>query len=211
MQDFPQSTVLNRAIPKAKFYDKLSVSAAVKRKFVEDVESIVWRNKLSANTLNVQAGERVVEIDVFEMELKDYDVNESVLKVIDNGVPHHILFLLHHDDSWQAVIGYKEIGKSAITLTVKEYYHTAWMPFDHLHILIQGMTMDEVFDNFVRQINASLPIESTNTLREDLEEQERRESLQRKIDILSKKMRAEKQEHRKFELFQQIKQLKAQL
>ena len=45
----------------------------------------------------------------------------------------------------------------------------------------------------------------------DVEEQERRESLQRKIDILSKKMRAEKQEHRKFELFQQIKQLKTQL
>ena len=75
MSLFPPSTILDRAIPKTKFYDKLSVSAAVKRKFVEDVESIVWRNKLSANTLNVQAGERVVEIDVFEMELKDYDVN----------------------------------------------------------------------------------------------------------------------------------------
>ncbi len=208
---FPSSTVLDRPIPKAKFYDKLSVSAAMKRKFVEDVESIVWRNKLSANTLNVQAGERVVEIDVFEMELKDYDVNESVLKVIDNGVPHHILFLLHHDDRWQAVIGYKEIGKTAINLTVKEYYKTPWTEFEKLPLCISGMTMDEVFDNFVRQINSSLPMESTNTLREDLEEQERRESLQRKIDILSKKMRAEKQEHRKFELFQQIKQLKTQL
>lgn len=211
MQQFPTSTVLDRLIPKAKFYDKLSVSAAVKRKFVEDVESIVWRNKLSANTLNVQAGERVVEIDVFEMELKDYDVSDSILKVIDNGVPHHILYLLHHNGKWQAAIGYKEIGKTAINLTVKEYYKTPWTELEKLPMSISGMTMDEVFDNFVRQINSSLPIESTNTLREDLEEQERRESLQRKIDILSKKMRAEKQEHRKFELFQQIKQLKAQL
>lgn len=208
---FPSSTILDKPIPKAKFYDKLSVSAAMKRKFVEEVESIVWRNKLSANTLNVQAGERVIEIDVIEMELKSHAVSDAVLKVIDNGVPHHILYLLHHDDDWQAAIGYKEIGKTVISLTVKEYYRTHWTAFDHLHLLIEGMTMDDVFDNFVRQINASLPAESTNTLREDLEEQERRESIQRRIDLLTKKMRAEKQEHRKFELFQQIKQLKAQL
>ncbi len=211
MQPFPDSTVFGRAITKAKFYDKMSVSPAVKRAFVEQVEGIVWRNKLSAKTLNVQAGELVIEIDVFEIELKSQSVSDSLLRAIDNGVPHHILYLLQFGDLWQAAIGYKEIGKTSITLTVKEYYRTPWMPIDHIHLLITGMTMDEVFDNFVRQIHTSLPAESTQSLRSDLENQERRDRIQRRIDVLYKRMQSEKQPRRKFELFQQIRELQAQL
>ena len=94
---------------------------------------------------------------------------------------------------------------------VKEYYRTPWQPLEHLHLLISGMTMDEVFDNFVRQINTSLPEESPQSLRADLENQALRESIQRKIDVLSKRMLSEKQPHRKFELFQQIRELQTQL
>ncbi len=211
MQPFPDSTVFGRVITKTKFYDKMSVSPLVKRAFVEQVEGIVWKNKFSAKTLNVQAGERVIEIDVFELALKRQAASDNLLRAIDNGVPHHILFLLQFDGLWQAVIGYKEIGKTAITLTVKEYYRTPWMPLEHIHLFVSGMTMDEVFDNFVRQINTSLPAESTQSLRADLENQEKLDSIQRKIDVLYKKMCAEKQPHRKFELYQQIQALKAQM
>ncbi len=211
MQPFPDSTIFGRVITKTKFYDKLSVSPAVKRAFISQVDSIVWKNKLSTKTLNVQAGERVIEIDVFEVALKRYQASDNLLRAIDNGVPHHILFLLQHDGLWQAAIGYKEIGKAAITLTVKEYYRTPWQPLDHIHLLISGMTMDEVFDNFVRQINASLPDKSTQSLRADLENHAVRDSIQRKIDVLYKRMLSEKQPHRKFELFQQIRELQIQL
>lgn len=211
MLPFPASTVFGRVITKAKFYDKMSVSPAVKRAFSSQVEEIVWKNKLSAKTLNVQAGERVIEIDVFELALKKQSASDSLLRAIDNGVPHHILFLLQHDGLWQAAIGYKEIGKTAITLTVKEYFRTPWQPLEHIHLLISGMTMDEVFDNFVRQINTALPAESDQALRSDLEDQARRATLQRKIDALKRKMLAEKQPHRSFELFQQIRELQAQL
>ncbi len=211
MQPFPDSTVFGRVITKTKFYDKISVSPSVKRTFVEQVEGIVWKNKLSAKTLNVQAGERVIEIDVFEVALKSQHASDSLLRAIDNGVPHHILFLLQFDGLWQAAIGYKEIGKTAITLTVKEYYRTSWKPLDHIHLLISGMTMDEVFDNFVRQINTSLPEESTQSLRADLDNQAMRDKIQRKIDVLYKRMLSEKQPHRKFELFEQIRELQTQL
>ncbi|MBR4125537.1 MAG: DUF4391 domain-containing protein [Victivallales bacterium] len=211
MQPFPPSTVFGRAITKAKFYDKMSVSSSVKRAFASQVEEIVWKNKLSPKTLNVQTGERVGEIDVFEIALKNQSASDSLLRAIDNGVPHHILFLLQHNGLWQAAIGYKEIGKSVITLTVKEYYRTPWQPLEHIHLAISGMTLDEVFDNFVRQSNTSLPEESTQPLRADLETQARNEVLQRKIDALTRKMRAEKQPRRQLELFQQIQQLKLQL
>ena len=211
MQPFPASTVFGRAISKAKFYDKMSVSASVKRAFASQVEEIVWQNKFSAKRLNVQAGERVVEIAVFEIALKKQSASDSLLRAIDNGIPHHILFLLHHNDLWQAAIGYKEIGKTSITLTVKEYYRTPWLPLDHIHLTISGMTMDEVYDNFIRQINTALPAESGQSLKNDLENQERRGKILHQIGVLEKKMRAEKQSHRQFELFQKLQTLKKQL
>ena len=207
MQPFPVSTVLGRAITKAKFYDKMAVSPSVKRAFVEQVEGIVWRNKLSAKTLNVQAR----WVTHSQLSAKSQSASDSLLHAIDNGVPHHILFLLRYDALWQAAIGYKEIGKASITLAVKEYYRTPWLPIDHIHLLISGMTMDEVFDNFVRQINTSLPAESTQPLRNDLENQAKRESIQHRIDVLYKRMRSEKQNHKVFALHQEIMALKAQL
>ncbi len=211
MQPFPVSTVFGRTVPKTKFYDRMSVPASVKHVFVSEVETIVWKNKLSATTLNVQPGERVKEIDVFEMSLKQPRVSDALLHAIDHGVPHHLLFLLQHNGQWQAAIGYKEIGKSAITLTVKEYYRTPWQPLDHLPLAISGMTLDEVFDNFVRQIHTALPEASTQSLRSDLEAQAQREALQRKIDALTRQLRAEKQPRRQLELFQKRQQLKSQL
>lgn len=209
MQPFPSSTVFGKTIPKTKFYERMSVSASVKHAFVSEVETIVWKNKLSATTLNVQTGERVSEIDVFEMTLKQPTVSDALLRTIDHGVPHHLLFLLRHDELWQAAIGYKEIGKSAITLTVKDYYRTPWQPLDHIHLAISGMTLDEVFDNFVRQINTALPPTSTQPLRTDLETQAQREALQRKLDALTRQLRAEKQPRRQLELFQKINHLKS--
>ena len=153
----------------------------------------------------------MIEIDVFELALKKQSASDSLLRAIDNGVPHHILFLLQHDGLWQAAIGYKEIGKTAITLTVKEYFRTPWQPLEHIHLLISGMTMDEVFDNFVRQINTSLPEESTQPLRADLATQARHAVLQRKIDALKRKMLAEQQPPSSSEPFQQIRELQAQL
>lgn len=71
MQPFPDSTIFGRVITKTKFYDKMSVSPSVKRAFTSQVEGVVWRNKFSAKTLNVQAGKRVIEINVFELALKN--------------------------------------------------------------------------------------------------------------------------------------------
>ena len=73
------------------------------------------------------------------------------------------------------------------------------------------MTLDEVFDNFVRQINTALPPTSTQPLRTDLEAQAQREALQRKLDALTRQLRAEKQPRRQLELYQKINHLKSQL
>lgn len=104
----PESTQFERRIPKQKFYANLSITPALKRVFTEQIDTIIWRNKLSAQTLNVARGERVEELEVFLIRLRQRSLNNSVLELIDREVPYHIIFLLDFEGEFQARIGYKE-------------------------------------------------------------------------------------------------------
>lgn len=96
---FPKTTEFNREILKAKFYEKLELNKQIKDSFVQDVEMIIWTNKIDPSTSNIAAGETVSELQVFRIILKQQDFNTDVLKVIDEQIPYHILFLVTYKDS----------------------------------------------------------------------------------------------------------------
>ena len=201
---FPEKTFFGKPIPKAKFYEKLPVTQAVKNCFVNEIAGIVWRNKLSAETMNVQLGSRVQELEVIEITLKGESLNDSVLKVIDKGIPYQLLFLLKHGEECQLCMGYKETETSA----VKEYFKTDWMTFEALPLQITGLTLDEVCDNFIRQINTRLASAEDMSLKEAIADDAQRLKIEKQIAALEKKMKAEKQPKRKFELHEEIQKLR---
>ena len=207
MLDFPAKTLFGKAIPKAKFYEKLAVSSVVKRAFVNEIAQIVWRNKLSPETLNVQPGSRVKELEVIEVELKGEALNEAVLKAIDRGIPYQLLFLLKRGDEYQAWMGYKESESSA----VKEYYRTEWLALDELPLQISGLTLDEVCDNFIRQIHGELQPTETGDLKTELADAREREKLQKKIAQFENKLLHEKQFKKQLEIRQQINEWQKRL
>lgn len=96
MLGFPPSTEFNKRIPKQKFYENAAVPAAVKRLFADQLRCIYWRNKLAVSTLNLTAGERVTEIEIFELCLTGPKLDEAVLRQIDSEIPYHILFVLSY-------------------------------------------------------------------------------------------------------------------
>ncbi len=198
---FPENTCFNKAIPKTKFYQNLELKPAVKNVFVNEIEKIIWRNKLSPATLNVQAGTRVREIEVLEITLKKGTLSEAALKVIDKGIPYHILFLLRHGDLCLACMGYKDLE----TKSISEYFKTGWMPCHELPIKIDGLSLDDVYDNFVRQINTSL---ADGSLKEAVADDAKQKKIALQIARLEKKLAAEKQPKRKLELHEQIQRLK---
>ena len=168
MLGFPASTEFGKRIPKQKFYENLDVSPALRRVFVDQIRLVYWRNKLAASTLNIAAGEAVTEIEVFEVRLNDPQLDEAVLKQIDKEIPYHILFILTCDGKAQAWIGYKEAAASGSNaFKVGRYYHTDWMPEDELHLSIDGLNMDAVYESLVRQIAGDkLQTDSGESLKE---------------------------------------------
>ena len=209
MRNFPRSTEFNKRIPKQKFYENLSVTPAVKKAFTEQIKIIYWRNKLAATTLNLAPGEQVTEIEVFEVKLNSPDLDENVLRLIDREIPYHILFLLEYDGKYQALIGYKEAAGSGKTaFKVDRYYRTEWLAEEELPLHLEGLTIDAVYENFIRQIAGdSLSGGEDTTLKESVEQQKQREQLEKQIATLEAKMKKEKQLNRKMELKAEIKAL----
>lgn len=210
MLGLPKSTEFNKRIPKQKFYENLSVTPAIRKAFTEQIKMIYWRNKLAATTLNLAPGGQVTEIEVFEVKLVSPDLDEKVLRLIDCEIPYHILFLLEQDGKYQAVMGYKEAaasGKKAFR--VERYYYTRWMDEPELPLHLEGLTLDAIYENLIRQIaGENLDSGENSTLKESIEQQKRRERLEKQITALEARIKKEKQPKKKFELVSKLKQLR---
>ena len=213
MLGFPASTEFNKKIPKQKFYDNLDISPALRRVFVDQIRLVYWRNKLAASTLNIATGDAVTEIEVFEVRLNDPQLDEAVLKQIDKEIPYHILFVLTCDGKAQAWIGYKEAAASGSNaFKVSRYYHTDWMPENELHLHIDGLNMDAVYESLVRQIAGDkLQTDSGESLKESVERDEKKKQLEKQIAALESKMKKEKQLNRRMEMNSELKKMRKEL
>ncbi|HEZ7986343.1 MAG TPA: DUF4391 domain-containing protein [Ruminococcus sp.] len=209
MLGLPTTTEYNKRIPKQKFYENLSVTPALKRIFVEQIQNVIWANKIAPATISVSEGKEVTEIEVFKICLNAGTLDESALKQMDKQIPYHILFVLEYNEKYQVWIGYKEVSGGDNAFKVNKYYHTDWLAEQDLQIKIDGLDMDSIYANLVRQIGG---IEKGNeTLCEQIADREYREKLEKEIAKLEKLARAEKQPKKKFELVSRIKELNKEI
>ena len=212
MLELPKSTEVNRRIPKQKFYENLTISPTLKRVFVEQIKVIWWRNKIAAATTNLAAGETVTELEVFEVCLSAPHLDEAVLRQIDKEIPYHILFLLEHEGRYQAWTAYKEAAASGINaFKVGTYYHTDWLEESALPLKLDGLNIEQVYENFVRQIAGEALSGTSETLKESVERDERRKELQKQIAVLEVKVWRERQLNKQVLLNAELKRLKKEL
>ncbi|MGO5292181.1 DUF4391 domain-containing protein [Porcincola sp. LCP21S3_C12] len=214
MLGLPKSTEFNKRIPKQKFYDNLTVSPALKRSFVDQIRIIYWMNKIAPSTVNLAAGKAVTEIEVFLIRLNQDTLDENVLKQIDREIPYHILFVLEYDGKYKAVIGYKEAsGSGKAAFKVDRYYQTAWMNEEELPVHLEGLSIDAVYENFVRQVAGDMlmPGEPQESLKKSVERNDCMEDLKKQIDKLQAKIRKEKQLNRQMEMNTELKKLRRKL
>ena len=214
MIGLPKTTEFNKRIPKQKFYENIDISPALKKIFFEQVRNIYWKNKIAASTTNLAAGNDVTEIEVFEVRLNSPVLDNGLLRQIDKEIPYHILFLLEYQGKYQAWIGYKEAAASGNNaFKVNGYYHTEWLTEDELPLKLEGLNLDAVYENFVRQIagdklNAET---SSETLKESVARDEQKQALQKKIATLQNKIRKEKQLNEQMQMNTELKKLKKEL
>ena len=214
MLGLPKATEFNKRIPKQKFYENLSVTPAMKRVFVDQIKTVYWRNKIAATTINLAAGETVTEVEIFEVKLNSIPLDESVLRQMDKEIPYHIIFLLEFAGKYQAWTAYKEaVASGSNAFKVGTYYHTDWFPESDLPLKLDGLSIDAVYENFVRQIagDALEPETTDESLAASVARTERRKALEKQIASLQAKVRKEKQLNKQVQLNAELKKLRKEL
>ena len=213
MLGLPKTTEFNKHIPKQKFYENINVTPALRRIFVEQIKVVYWRNKIASSTINLEAGNDVTEIEVFEVKLNCIPLDASVLRQIDKEIPYHIIFLLEYEGKYQAWTAYKEkAGSGSNAFKVDIYYHTDWRLEDELGLKLDGLNMDAVYENYVRQIAGDvLHTGVAESLKESVERSKQIQLLQKQIVTLQKKIRKEKQLNRQIELNAELKHLRKEI
>jgi len=212
MFQLPSSTLVNRKIPKNKFYEKLRANHHLKELFTEQVESILWKHKLSKDTIRLEPKEDIEEIQIFEVHLKEQTYSLDLLRSIDKAIPYPILHVLTYDGQAKLAIAYKERNQTDDNRSVVRSYHeTDWQPVESIELnILQGLDLKAVYENIIRQL---LPIKMKPEieLSEVLERQAQIDKLMQECQRLESKMRAEKQFNRKVELNMDLQRKRKEL
>jgi hypothetical protein len=131
MFDYPQKAEFNRIVPKAKIYAFAKPTRAVRNRFVSQVAEIVWKYKLSPETVNLPPCRGIQEIQVFSIALKTGELAEDVLRTIDRAIPSPIFFDLTWNGRVKSTAAYKRPGVAdAFKPVVEDYFETCWQPAD---------------------------------------------------------------------------------
>lgn len=213
MVNLPANTVVNRRIPKQKFYDELQVSSKITKLFTEQVETIYWTHKLAQDTLNMDAGSDVLEIQVIEIKLKDAEISEDLLTLIDREIPYHLVFVVRYRDFGQLWIAYKDDAKNREgKFKVNHYYKTGWLPYNELDLRLEGLNLDQIYEGFLLQIAGdSLVKENEEDLEIAIERSQDIERIKKAIERLQDKIKKERQFNRQVKLMGELRKLKLEL
>lgn len=215
MYNLPQSTIVNRVIPKKTFVNQLGANTRIKDHFTNDVVRVEWLAKLAPSTINVADGKDVHEITIFLVPVKDENCPDDIFSFIDGMIPRHTLFILRWGDRTCLHLNYKEWMESSTNtdkiFRVAKTYRSQWVKDTEISLSIEGLTMDAIYETFVRQVAGERIIIQSENLREDVEKSTQREMLLREIEILKRKILKEKQPLKKFELHQELIKLKSKI
>ena len=195
MINFPKNCEVNKFIPKKTFYEKVNISSSAKQEFIDKLEKIYWKYKLSEDTINITKTEDVEEIEIFELVLKEKCDVKSLIKVITKEIPYIILFIIKYNQEIQYAIKVDE-----------KILITEWNEEKDFNFI--GINLKEVYNNIVRKI---INDDSTENITKVLEINKQREELEKKINILKSKINREVQFKKKVELNQELRVLEKEL
>lgn len=196
MIELPKECIVDKFIPKKIFYEKVSLSTNLKQEFVDKIDKIYWKYKISEDTLNISKTENVEEIEVFEIELRDKYNCKNVIRTITKNIPYPILFYIKFGNDFQYSIKYND-----------EIFFSEWNK--EITFIFNGLNIGIIYDNIVKKI-ANID-DNVNALENEIQKQNEITSLESEIRKLESKIRSEKQFNIKVQYNMQIIELKKKI
>lgn len=200
MYNLPQSTEINKVLPKTVLYEKFELKPSQQKAFDADVSRMVITNVLSSHTLPAVAeGQSVKTIYVVTVQLKRKQfVSGKSIELLSRLIPQKMVLVLHHDNKIQLAVHHSRLLTSE------------WMNEDDLDIPILGLDFDKVWENIVAVVG-SIVLDNAISIDEQLDKDWKRRQTEQKIAQLEKRARIEKQPRKKWDLVAEIRRLEREL
>ena len=207
--DYPVKARFGRKIAKSKLYENASVNTKLKDKFINQIDKIIWQYKLAPSTLNLDATDKVPEIQVFDIFIKSNQIDQALLEVIDKAIPLPIIFQIHKGNKVKIKAAYKRPSESANNKWVIEaYFESEWLDkYSTKQLMPQALDLGKLYEQILKSL---MPVEvtsskTTQTLDQQVDKINKINILQKELDKLNSKYKKEKQRNRQFEINKQIK------
>lgn len=214
MFTYPKQAEFNRVLPKSKIYAHAKPSKAVKDLFVSQIGEIVWKYKLSPETINLPARHGITEIQVFEIALKGEELDEDVLRTIDKAIPFPILFQLTHGDRIRFSCAYKRPSDADTSKWVIEaYFHTPFILHNSSFILSPlpvALDLASLYEHLIRR-HLPLPQRSGESIRDHVARYTAIQVKEKECQQMEGRLNREKQFNRKVEMNAALRTLRQEL
>lgn len=187
----PKEAFVNKFIAKTKFYERVSLNSKLQKEFINKIQKITWKYKIAEDTVNIPKTDKVTEIQIFEIELKEQIIPKNILKIIDKSIPYQILYIFTYKDNTAYGITLKE------NFAVETYYFSDWnrkIDFD-----FSGINLENLYQKLIEAF-VDESAKKGNDFNSIISIDKEIKSLENDILSLNKKIKKEKQFNRKVDL-----------
>lgn len=209
---YPKQAEINRVVPKTKIYAHAKVSKRIKELFVTQVGEILWKYKLSPETINLPARNGINEIQVFEIALKTPELDIDVRLAIDKAIPFPLVFQLTHEGQVRFAAAYKRPSDAdASKWVIEASFQTELQPVDAERLpLPVALDLASLYEHIVR-CHIPLPPRSGEGLAAHVARFNELEAKKKTRQQLEARLGQEKQFNRKVELNDALRSLSQEL
>jgi len=199
MFQLPPATAINKPLYKKAVFEKFNFKAAERDRFDADISRMALVARVSSATVPaLKKGKEIEGFYVLQVALKRKDYDTKNILLLQKLIPQKMVFAMQYEEQTQFCIFHTRLQQSE------------WMPTDEATIILQGLTLDDVWNNIVAIIGG-LDAQAEETIEEQIIHREQQEKLLRQIESLEKQCRTEKQTRKKYELHQQLQELKLKI
>ena len=208
MFDLSSKTKVNRKFRLAELYKMMGADKEVKSD-AKNIISIVLKNVISKDTMNLSSGGKVKEIYVFDIELDKKEIPTLFISSLDKAINLHTVFILHCENE-QILYGcFKERTEKGVKLG--KYYKTDWTT--NTEPIALPLNVTSIDDIYTAIIDVLIPIEANvgEQTSDFVARFDKINKLKAEIDRKQKQVDNERQSKRRFELNDELKALKKEL
>ncbi|WP_432716765.1 DUF4391 domain-containing protein [Haemophilus haemolyticus] len=195
---YPARTLVDKLIPKSKFYSEGGANTRVERLFIEQIESIYWANKLSSATMNIESQEDLREVQIFSVNARVEMLDIEIFRYIDKLIPSPIIFEVYFQDKVKVIAAYKRLNQADNSkVVIGDYFQTEWLPIERQNLPL-FLRLNELYEFLISQL---LPNKTNaSSLAEKMRLNQEIALLETRMKQLEQQLKREKQFNRKAEL-----------